>query len=153
MAAMASSLGTGALAPPPRSPVGFSADIERVTLPDSSILAHYLTTKMCDVVEGMRVFPERMLENLEATRGVIYSQSLMLALAATGLTREEAYAAVQGPAMQSWKEDREFMEVVLADPSITSRLERSAIEKAFDLQHQLRHVDAIFARVFAPDRE
>jgi adenylosuccinate lyase len=125
------------------------SSVERVTLPDSSILAHYLTVKFSFVVEGMRVFPERMMENLMATRGVIYSQSLLLALAATGLTREEAYAAVQGPAMESWKTGREFLEVVLAEPSITSRLDRSAIERAFDLQHQLRHVDVIFARVFA----
>ncbi len=125
------------------------SSVERVTLPDSSILAHYLAVKFRDVVEGMRVFPERMMENLAATRGVIYSQSLMLALAATGLTREEAYAAVQGPAMESWKTGRDFLEVVLAEPSITSKLDRAAIERAFDLRHQLRHVDDIFARVFA----
>ncbi len=124
------------------------SSVERVILPDSSILAHYLVVKFTEVAEGMRVFPERMMENLRATRGVIFSQPLLLALTRSGGSREEAYAAVQQAAMTSWQSGRPFRDLVLADGAITSRLSREEIDRAFDLDHQLRHVDAIFERVF-----
>jgi len=125
------------------------SSVERVILPDSSILAHYLVVKFTEVVEGMKVFPERMRQNLEATHGVVFSQPLLLALTRTGGSREEAYAAVQKAAMASWQSGRPFREMVLADGAITARLSREEIERAFDLNHQLRNVDAIFERVFA----
>ena len=124
------------------------SSVERIILPDSSILAHYLLVKFTEVVEGMRVFPERMMENLEATHGVIFSQTLLLALARAGGSREEAYAAVQRAAMASWQTGRPFRDLVLADPAIVSRLSRAEIERCFDLDHHLRFVDAIFERVF-----
>jgi len=125
------------------------SSVERVILPDSSILAHYLLVKFTKIVEGMQVFPERMMENLEATRGVIFSQAVMLALTRKGLTREEAYAAVQGPAMTSWKTGRPFRDVVAEEAAITSKLSAGEIERAFDLNHQLRNVDKIFERTFS----
>jgi adenylosuccinate lyase len=120
-----------------------------VILPDSSILAHYIVVKFAEVVEGMRVFPERMMENLRATNGVVFSQPLLLALTRTGGSREEAYAAVQRAAMTSWQSGRPFRDLVLEDAAITSRIPRAEIDRAFDLDHHLRHVDAIFERVFA----
>jgi adenylosuccinate lyase len=125
------------------------SSVERVILPDSSILAHYLTEKFSGIVEGMAVFPDRMMENLNSSNGVVFSQSVMLALTRTGMTREEAYAAVQGPAMESWNSSKPFRDVVLADKTITSRLSGEELEKSFDLQHQLRNVDTIFKRVFS----
>jgi adenylosuccinate lyase len=125
------------------------SSVERVILPDSSILAHYMLVKLAGVVEGMQVFPERMMENLGATRGVIFSQPLLLALARAGVSREDAYAAVQRAAMTSWKEGRAFQKVVMEEEAITSRLESAEIERAFDLEHQLRNVDTIFERVFS----
>jgi adenylosuccinate lyase len=125
------------------------SSVERVILPDSSILAHYMLVKLAGVVEGMQVFPERMMENLGATRGVIFSQPLLLALARAGVSREDAYAAVQRAAMTSWKEGRAFQKVVMEEEAITSRLDSAEIERAFDLEHQLRNVDTIFERVFS----
>ncbi len=125
------------------------SSVERVILPDSSILAHYIVVKFTEVVEGMRVFPERMMENLKATNGVVFSQPLLLALTRTGGSREEAYAAVQRAAMTSWQSGKPFRDLVLADAAITSRIPREEIDRAFDLDHQLRHVDAVFERVFA----
>jgi len=125
------------------------SSVERVILPDSSILAHYIVVKFAEVVEGMRVFPERMMENLEATNGVVFSQPLLLALTRTGGSREEAYAAVQRAAMTSWQSGKPFRDLVLADVAITARIPREEIDRAFDLNHQLRHVDAVFERVFA----
>jgi len=125
------------------------SSVERVILPDSSILAHYVLVNSNDVASGMRVYPERMLENLRTTHGVIFSQPLMLALTRTGGSREEAYAAVQRAATASWQTGRPFRDLVLEDPVITSRLSRAEIDKVFDLEHQLRNVDAIFERVFA----
>ncbi len=125
------------------------SSVERVILPDSSILAHYLLVKFTEVVEGMQIFPERMKENLEATRGVIFSQPLLLALARAGVSREEAYAAVQRAAMATWERGTSFKDEVLADRTIAGRLGRDEIEKAFDLDHHFRNVDVIFERVFS----
>ncbi len=125
------------------------SSVERVILPDSSILAHYLLEKFTEVVEGMQVFPERMRENLEATRGVIFSQPLLLALARAGVSREEAYAAVQRAAMACRERGTSFKDEVLADRGISGRLGRDEIERAFDLEHQFRNVDAIFERAFS----
>ena len=125
------------------------SSVERVILPDSSILAHYLLEKLTWVVEGMQVFPERMKENLEATRGVIFSQPLLLALARGGVPRDDAYAAVQRAAMASWQNGTSFKEEVLAEKAIVSRLGREEIERSFDLAHQFRNVDIIFERVFS----
>jgi adenylosuccinate lyase len=124
------------------------SSVERVILPDSSILAHYVAVKFTEVVEGMRVFPDRMRKNLEATGGVVFSQGLLLALTRKGGSRDEAYAAVQRAAMTSWETGQPFRELVTKDPAVASRLSREEMERAFDLDHHLRHVDALFERVF-----
>jgi adenylosuccinate lyase len=122
------------------------SSVERVVLPDATILLDFVLHRFAGLVEKLRVFPERMRENLELTRGLVYSGRLLLELAAKGLPREEAYALVQRHAMDTWERGGDFRDRVLADPAITARLAKEEIERAFSLEAALRHVDAIFER-------
>src|SRR3989441_1245900 len=122
---------------------------ERVVLPDSSIATDYMLDKMASLIDGLMVYPERMLENLAATRGSIYSGQLLLALTQAGVSREEAYEWVQRNAMKAWDEGGEFKSLVLADKEISAHLSEKQIAHVFSLETYLRNVDAIFARVFA----
>ncbi|MFL6304271.1 MAG: adenylosuccinate lyase [Candidatus Sulfotelmatobacter sp.] len=124
------------------------SSVERVILPDSTTLMDYLLTKTANIVDTMFVYPERMLANLESTRGLIFSGQLLLDLVEHGVSREDAYRSVQAHAMRAWKEGLNFHDLVLADKEITGRVPRKQIEYAFDLQRQLKNVDKIFARVF-----
>ena len=125
------------------------SSVERVILPDSTTLTDYLLTKTANIVDTMFVYPERMLANLESTRGLIFSGQLLLDLVEHGVSREDAYRSVQAHAMRAWKEGLNFHDLVLADKEITGRVPRKQIEYAFDLQRQLKNVDKIFARVFS----
>jgi adenylosuccinate lyase len=89
-----------------------------------------------------------MRENLDRTRGLVFSEALLLELVKKGAPREEAYAWVQAAAMKVWESDQDFKPLVLADKNITAKLSKEEIEAVFDLKRQLRHVDDIFARVF-----
>src|SRR6202012_5317283 len=120
---------------------------ERVILPDSTILLDYMLAKTTALVDTMFVYPRRMLKNLESTGGLIFSGQLLLDLAESGMLHEDAYRLVQGHAMRAWKEDLVFRELIKDDPEITARLSAKKIEHAFDLNRQLRNVDAIFDRV------
>jgi adenylosuccinate lyase len=100
------------------------------------------------IVRGMVVYPERMLENLRRSRGVVFSGTVLLELARRGISREQAYEWVQRNAMRSFHEQRDFKSLLRADADLTNVLTPAEIEKAFDLDDQLRNVDAIFARVF-----
>jgi adenylosuccinate lyase len=122
--------------------------VERVILPDSTILVDYLLDKTAGLVEKMFVYPERMRANLESTGGLVFSGQLLLDLAEAGMAREEAYRLVQGHAMRAWKSGGNFREMVGKDKRITKRLPRKQLDRAFDLKRQLRNVDKIFARVF-----
>ncbi len=122
---------------------------ERVVLPDSSIAADYMLDKMASLIDGLIVYPERMLENLQATRGLIFSGQLLLALTDAGVARETAYDWVQRNAMKAWDEGGDFKSLVSADKDITAKLSAEQIAKVFSLDTYLRNVDAIFARVFA----
>jgi adenylosuccinate lyase len=124
------------------------SSVERVILPDSTILTDYLLAKTAQVVDTLIVYPKRMLKNLESTGGLIFSGQLLLDLAGHGMSREDAYRLVQGYAMKAWNEDLNFHELVMNDPEITSRVPQKQIEQAFDLKRQLRNVDKIFDRVF-----
>ncbi len=124
------------------------SSVERVILPDSTILIHYMLDRMTRVVDGMTVNAQRMMENLEASRGLVFSGTLLLALTRESSSREEAYAAVQEAAMKCWETGRPFRDLVLEDARITGAIPRRAIDEAFDLDHHLRHADAIFERVF-----
>jgi len=120
---------------------------ERVVLPDSSIALDYMLQKAIGLIDGLVVYPERMLENLGATRGLIFSGQLLLALTNNGVSRETAYEWVQRNAMRVWDEDRDFHALVKADPDITSRLSVEEIDRTFSLDHYLRNVDQIFQRL------
>jgi len=123
------------------------SSVERVILPDGTILLDYLLVKFRDIVQGMRVYPEQMQRNLNATHGVIYSQQVLLALSKAGATREAAYAMVQRNAMRAWETGEEFRALLVADPDVRAVLSPAEIESCFDLGYHLRHVDAIFRRV------
>jgi adenylosuccinate lyase len=123
-----------------------NSSVERVIFPDATATLDFMLERSAELVETLRVFPERMRQNLELGRGLVFSGSLLLALAEAGLSREEAYALVQDHAMRSWEEGGDFRERVLADPRIAERLPKEEIERAFSLEQALRHVDAIFER-------
>ena len=121
---------------------------ERIIIPDSTTLADYLLNKTANLIETMFVYPERMLANLESTRGLVFSGQLLLDLVESGVSREDAYRLVQSHAMRAWKENLDFRELILNDPEISGRVPRAKIERAFDLSRQLKNIDKIFARVF-----
>ncbi len=129
------------------------SSVERVILPDSTILTDYLLDKTATLIEKLLVYPERMKKNLESNGGLVFSGQLLLELVESGITREQAYAIVQRNAMRAWNEDLNFRELVLADSEITGRVPRETIDHAFDLKRQLRNVDKIFARVFGDLRK
>ena len=109
----------------------------------------YLLSKTSTLIDTMFVYPNRMRANLESTQGLIFSGQLLLDLVEHGVSREDAYRLVQSHAMRAWKEGLNFRELVLKDKTITSRVPRQQIERAFDLKRQLRNIDKIFARVFS----
>ena len=123
------------------------SSVERVILPDGTILLDYLLAKFTEIVKGMRVHPERMRQNLAATHGVIFSQQVLLALSKAGASREAAYQMVQRNAMRAWETGEEFQALLLADPDLRAILAPAEIESCFDLGYHLRHVNAIFRRV------
>ncbi len=124
------------------------SSVERVILPDSFIALDHMLRRFTRIVQGMIVHPERMLENLNRSRGVVFSGSVLLALAAKGVSREQAYEWVQRSAMRSYDEQRDFKALLLADDDIRRVLSSDEVERAFDLGEQLKHVDDIFNRVF-----
>ena len=121
---------------------------ERIIIPDSTTLADYLLNKTATLLETMFVYPERMLANLESTRGLVFSGQLLLDLVESGISREDAYRLVQSHAMRAWKENLNFHDLIVNDPEIGGRVPRAKIERAFDLKRQLKNIDKIFARVF-----
>jgi adenylosuccinate lyase len=124
------------------------SSVERIIFPDSTILVDYMLAKMTTIVAEMRVFPQRMLHNLESTHGLVYSGQLLQDLVEKGMPRDDAYKAVQENAMAAWESDTSFQERVAHDVQITKYLDANALARAFDLQRQLRYVGAIFDRVF-----
>jgi adenylosuccinate lyase len=102
---------------------------------------------MREILEGLHVYPDRMRENLEKTRGLVYSQRVLLALTTAGLTREQAYALVQRHAMAAWKGDPDLKTRLAADPDVARVLDRAALDRCFEPDYFLRHVNHIFERV------
>ncbi len=127
------------------------SSVERVILPDSTVLVEYLLFKTNDLIARLLVYPERMRKNLSSGGGLVFSGQLLLELAARGVLREKAYRMVQRNAMKAWERDGDFREMVTNDPEIREALRDEDYERAFSLDNQLRHVDAIFARVFGGD--
>ncbi len=114
----------------------------------AAILVDYMLSKMSAILGQMRVFPERMMRNLESTHGLVYSGQLLQDLVEKGMPRDDAYKAVQENAMSAWESETSFRDRVAADARITKYLDAKALAHTFDLQRQLRYVDAIFDRVF-----
>jgi adenylosuccinate lyase len=121
---------------------------ERIVLPDSSIALDYMLQKATALLDGLVVYPERMLENLNATRGLIFSGQLLLMLTQAGVPREAAYVWVQRNAMRVWDEGGDFHALLSADPDVSAHLTQAQIDSAFSLDTYLRNVDAVFNRVF-----
>jgi adenylosuccinate lyase len=122
---------------------------ERVTIPDAFLALDYMLDRFSWLVEGLIVRPEQMRRNLELSRGLFFSQRLLLALVDSGLSRDEAYRLVQGHAMRAWEEELDFPELVRADAEIGKRLDASALDSIFDLDQYTRHVETVFDRLHA----
>jgi adenylosuccinate lyase len=128
------------------------SSVERVILPDSTILADYLLAKTADLIEKLMVYPARMKKNLDSTGGLIFSGQLLLDLAEAGMLREDAYRLLQKHAMNAWQNDLVFRDLVASDTEIAKLLSREKLARTFDLSRQLGNVDAIFDRVLGkPD--
>jgi adenylosuccinate lyase len=124
------------------------SSVERVVLPDSFIVLDHMLRRLTRIVSGMVVYPDRMRENLERSRGVAFSGTILLELAQRGVSREQAYEWVQRNAMRAFHEQRDFKTLLRDDPDVTRVLPPEDIDRAFDLNAQLRHIDQIFNRVF-----
>ena len=125
---------------------------ERVMIPDSFLALDYMLDRFTWLIEGLVVRPERMRRNLDASRGLFFSQRLLLALVESGLERARAYELVQRAAMRAWEEEQDFAELARDDAEIASALEPSVLEEVFDLAVYTRHVDVIFERLHALTR-
>lgn len=123
-----------------------NSSVERVILPDSTTALDFMLHRSAGLIDTLVVHPERMRANLELTRGLVFSGTLLLELARKGVSREDAYQLVQKHAMDTWERGGDYRERVLGDPAITEVLSKEEIDRAFDLDHSLRHVDAIFER-------
>ncbi|MGE5357933.1 MAG: adenylosuccinate lyase, partial [Bacteroidales bacterium] len=124
------------------------SSVERIILPDSFIVLDHMLRRFTKIAAGMVVYPDRMRQNLERSRGVVFSGSVLLALASKGVSREQAYQWVQRNAMRSFHDARDFKQLLVEDPEVTTALPAAEIEQAFNLDHELRHVDELFDRVF-----
>lgn len=124
------------------------SSVERVILPDSTIVADYMIHRISGILDGLLVYPDAMRANLDRTKGLVFSQAVLLALTRHGMTREAAYAAVQRNAMRVWESGSSFHELLKADPEVSAVLGLDDLEGCFDPARTLRHVDAIYERVF-----
>ncbi len=120
---------------------------ERITLPDSCLVLDYVLYLFTYIMKGLRVYPEHMKENLEVTKGLVFSQRVMLALIDKGLSRQEAYEMVQRNAMKAWQDRTSFFDLLSGDPDISKHLSKSELEGIFDYGYFLRHVDTVFERL------
>src|SRR5512136_2074173 len=124
------------------------SSVERVIAPDATILIDYMLTRLTSLIENLIVYPENMKTNLDKTRGLIYSESVLLLLTKKGLSREEAYATVQRNAMRAWENGEDFKTLLFQDEGIKGLLTQEELDAAFDGRAHLRHIDDIFRRVF-----
>jgi len=129
-----------------------NSSVERMIFPDATATLDFMLHRFAELVETLVVYPERMRENLELTRGLAFSGVLLLALTQKGLTREDAYRLVQRHAMDTWDRGGQLRERVLADPELAERLSKEEIDEAFSLERALRHVDVIFERTLRGGR-
>jgi len=123
------------------------SSVERVIAPDATVTLDFMLHRFAGLVDGLRVYPERMKENLELTRGLVFSQPVLLKLIDKGMDRQAAYVVVQRNAMKVWDENRDFRSLLGEDPEVKKLLSPQELSECFDLTHALRHVDAVFERV------
>ncbi|MBV9255226.1 MAG: adenylosuccinate lyase, partial [Actinobacteria bacterium] len=123
------------------------SSVERIILPDASILAHYVLVRATSLIDGLDVHADRMLENLDASYGLVFSQPVLLTLVAAGMTRDDAYRIVQRNAMAAWDQRKPFRLLLEADPEVT--LTPAELDDAFSLERSLRNTDRIFAALDA----
>src|SRR5215468_10993662 len=123
------------------------SSVERVILPDSTLLVDYMLHQMTRIIEGLQVYPERMRENIGRSFGLMFSQRVLLKLAETGLPRQAAYEFVQGNAMRAWRDRTDFRSLLAADPRVAQRLSAADLDACFDPAWHLRNVDAIYRRI------
>jgi len=123
------------------------SSVERMIGPDATVTLDFMLHRFAGLVDGLRVYPERMRENLESTHGLVFSQPVLLKLIEKGMERQAAYLVVQRNAMKVWDENKDFRDLLAQDPEVKALLTPAEVAKCFDLQHELRHVDAVFDRV------
>jgi adenylosuccinate lyase len=124
------------------------SSVERVILPDATILCDFMLARMTPILDGLLVYPERMQQNMGITRGLIFSQAVLLALTEAGLDRDAAYVLVQRNAMKTWAGEGAFRDLLEADAEVTAALDPDRLAACFDPVHMLRHVDDVYERVF-----
>jgi adenylosuccinate lyase len=120
---------------------------ERIILPDSCLVVDYILPLFTSIMQGLQVYPQRMKRNIALTKGLIFSQRVMLTLINKGLSRQKAYELVQRNAMKAWKRNRSFLNLLKADPEVTAVLSPSELEQNFDEQYYLRYIDDVFKRL------
>lgn len=125
------------------------SSVERVIIPDSTILVDYMLHRLKNILDGLQVYPERMKKNMELSYGLYNSQRVLLALTGKGISREDAYEIIQKNAMESWRKGIEFKKLLLKDKQVKKYLSSKDIEKIFDLKYYLKNIDYIFKRTFA----
>jgi adenylosuccinate lyase len=123
------------------------SSVERIIIPDSLILAYYLAVKGAEIIEGLRVYPDRMIRNLDASFGLVFSQPVLLALIEGGLTRDEAYRIVQRNAMRAWQEERAFRDLLAEDDDVMAVLGKARLDACFDLKRALANAGRVFDRL------
>jgi adenylosuccinate lyase len=124
------------------------SSVERVIIPDSTILVDYMLNRLTGILSGLQVYPERMKENLGRSYGLYNSQNVLISLTEKGMTREDAYALVQKNAMLSWKTKKQFKGLLAGDKEVKKYLSARELNDIFDLKHYFRNIDYIFKRVF-----
>ena len=120
---------------------------ERIVLPDSCLALDYILSIFSYIIEGLRVFPERMFKNIESSLGLVFSQRVLLALVDKGLAREDAYQIVQTNASRSWEEQKDFRDLLRSDTQTTKHFSASEFDELFDYGYYTRYVDETFARL------
>jgi len=120
---------------------------ERIILPDSCLVLDYSLALFASVMRRLQIYPQRMKRNIGLTKGLIFSQRVMLALIDKGLSRQEAYELVQRNAMKAWQGNKNFLSLLQADPEVTATLPSEELEPLFDYQYYLRYIDEIFKRL------
>jgi adenylosuccinate lyase len=127
------------------------SSVERVIIPDSCILVDYMLARFANIVEKLLVYPDNMLSVLDKTKGMVFSEGILLKLVEKGLTREEAYRLVQRNAMKVWEDGADFRDALLSDPDIAAHITERELDGCFELDHHLRFVDEIFRRAGLTD--